>query len=218
MSFLTINNVRIAGLSACVPQKTEEILTLPIFKDIADAQKVIASTGIERKRIVESGVTASDLSVEAASKLIDKLKWDRASIDCLIYVCISRDFIAPMTSCILQDKLGLSNQCLVLDIPAGCAGWVYGMSVLSSILSHKTLKRGLLICSETNSLNRSAKDRTVRPLFGDAATVTALEYADIGVIGEGEITAVKLANAMEKNTPLSEVKGIVYKNPRGGAG
>jgi 3-oxoacyl-[acyl-carrier-protein] synthase-3 len=50
------------------------------------------------------------------------------------------------------------------------------MSNLASLLSHGQLKRGLLVCAETNSLNRSPKDKTVKPLFGDAATVTALEY------------------------------------------
>jgi transcriptional regulator with GAF, ATPase, and Fis domain len=35
-----------------------------------------------------------------------------------------------------------------------------------------------LICAETNSLNRSANDKTVKPLFGDAASVTALEYTE----------------------------------------
>jgi 3-oxoacyl-[acyl-carrier-protein] synthase-3 len=38
------------------------------------------------------------------------------------------------------------------------------------------MKRGLLVCAETNSLNRSPKDKSVKPLFGDAATVTALEF------------------------------------------
>jgi 3-oxoacyl-[acyl-carrier-protein] synthase-3 len=180
MSFLTVKNVKITGLSACVPSNTEENLTLPIFKNRAEAEKVILSTGIERKRIVGQGVTASDLSVKAAEKLIDELNWERSSIDCLIYVCISRDFVAPMTSCILQDRLGLSNDCCVMDIPFGCSGWVHGMSVLSSMLSHGGLRRGLLICAETNSLNRSAKDKTVKPLFGDAATVMALEYASEG--------------------------------------
>lgn len=32
MSALTVNNVRVAGLSACVPEKVEENLTLSILK------------------------------------------------------------------------------------------------------------------------------------------------------------------------------------------
>jgi len=176
MSFLTIDKVKIVGLAACVPPTVEENLTLPIFADESEAKRVIASTGIERKRVVKPGTTASDLSFQAINRLLDKLQWSADSIDALIYVCTSRDYIAPITSAILQDRLGFRNDCYCLDLPLGCSGWVYGMSNLSSLLSHGQLRRGLLVCAETNSLNRSPKDKTVKPLFGDAATVTALEY------------------------------------------
>lgn len=176
MAYLTINKVKMVGLAACVPPTIEENLSLPIFADKSEAEKVIASTGIERKRVVKPGTTASDLSFQAIQLLLDKMEWEANSIDALIYVCTSRDYIAPITSAILQDRLGFRNDCYCLDLPLGCSGWVYGMSNLSSILSHGQLKRGLLVCAETNSLNRSPKDKTVKPLFGDAATVTALEY------------------------------------------
>lgn len=176
MSFLTIEKVKMVGLAACVPPTIEENLTLPIFSDRSEAEKVIASTGIERKRVVKPGTTASDLTYQAVTKLLDKMEWSADSVDALIYVCTSRDYIAPITSAILQDRLGFRKDCYCLDLPLGCSGWVYGMSNLSSLLSHGQLKRGLLVCAETNSLNRSPKDKTVKPLFGDAATVTALEY------------------------------------------
>lgn len=176
MSRLTIHNVSIKGMSACVPSAIERNADLPIFSSPQEAEKVIASTGIQEHRAVSDGVTASDLSVKGVEQLMDSLKWDKADIDCLFYVCTSRDFTAPQTACILQDRLGLRNDCFVMDLPLGCSGWIYGMSVISSMMSHGTFKRGLLIAAETNTRNRSKNDRTVRPLFGDAATVTALEF------------------------------------------
>lgn len=176
MSKLTINNVCIAGMSACIPSTIEENISLPIFKDESEAQKVIASTGIERRHVVSPGTTASDLSVKAVDQLLADLGWSSTDVDCLAYVCTSRDFIAPQTACILQHRLGLRQDCCVFDLPFGCSGWVYGMSIIGSLISHGTLKKGLLIASETNSLNRSADDRTAKPLFGDAATVTALIF------------------------------------------
>ncbi len=176
MSKLTIENVSIAGMSACVPPIIEENISLPIFKDKNEAQKVIASTGIERRHVVTPGTTASDLSVMAVNRLLSDLGWASTDVDCLAYVCTSRDFIAPQTACILQDRLGLRQDCCVFDLPFGCSGWVYGMSIIGSLMSHGTFKKGLLIAAETNSLNRSADDRTVKPLFGDAATVTALIF------------------------------------------
>lgn len=176
MSYLTIKNVCVAGMAACVPSKIEENVMLPLFENEKEAQKIISSTGISRKHVVEQGTTASDLAFEAANKLIKDLGWEKTSIDLLVYVCQSRDYIAPMTSCILQDRLGLSNECCVFDVPLGCCGFVHGLSIASSMLSHGGLKRGLLINAETNSLNRSPLDRSVKPLFGDAGTVTALEF------------------------------------------
>lgn len=193
MSFLTIKNVEIAGLSACVPPDIEENSALPIFETEEEAKKVVLSTGIERKRIVREGTTSSDLAVPAIETILESLGWSKDSIDCLVYVSQTRDFIAPITSAIIQGRIGLRNDCFCIDLPMGCSGWVYGLSNICSLLSHGDLKRGLLVCAETSSTNRSKRDKTVRPLFGDAATVTALEfnenapaiYFDFGVDGKG---------------------------------
>lgn len=176
MSKLTFKNVKIVGMAACVPSTVEENLTLPIFKDEVEAKKVIASTGIERRRVVSPVTTASDLTVKAVNKMLEDLGWKAQEVDCFIYVCTSRDFIAPQTSCILQDRLGLRNDCYVMDLPLGCSGWIYGFSTIGSLMSHGCFKKGLLVAAETNSINRNAKDRSVKPLFGDAATVTAIEF------------------------------------------
>lgn len=176
MSEIKVPDVRIVGLSACVPATVEDNLELPIFSSRQEAEKVVASTGIRFHRRVDDSVTASDLSVKAVEELLDKLGWSVDDVDCLFYVSTSRDFIAPQTACILQDRLGLRQDCFVADLPFGCSGWVYGMSIAGSMMSRGTFKKGLLIAAETNTRNRSMKDRTVRPLFGDAATVTALEF------------------------------------------
>ncbi len=176
MSTLTTKNVKIVGLSACVPPTIEENTELSIFESAEEAQKVIESTGIERHHIVDVGTTASDLSIQAIQKLVDDLGWKMDSIDILLYVCTTRDYFQPMTSPIMQDRLGMRQDSFVMDLPMGCAGWVYGMSVAGSLMQTGNLKRGLLVCSETNTQSHGLNDRTCRPLFGDAATVTALEY------------------------------------------
>ena len=176
MSLLSFKRVKIAGLSACVPRQIEENIDLTIFSDRADAEMVIAATGIERRRVCRPGTTASDLAVPAVERLISELGWEKESIDSFVYVSASRDYIAPQTSCILQDRLGLSQGCFVLDLPLGCSGWIHGVATIGSLTAQGTFRRGLLVNAETNTKNRSPKDRTVRPLFGDAAAVTAFEY------------------------------------------
>lgn len=178
MSSLTTRNVKIVGLSACVPSTIEENVDLPLYSNKDEVLKIIESTGIERHRIVKSGTTASDLSIEAAKAAVADLGWTMDSIDLLLYVCTTRDYIQPMTSPMIQDRLGIRQDAFVLDIPQGCAGWIYGMSVAASLMQNGTLKRGLVINAETNTQSHNLNDRTSRPLFGDAATVTALEYSE----------------------------------------
>lgn len=176
MSQLTTNHVKIVGVSACVPKNIEENINLPLYEDKEEIRKIMESTGIERHRIVENGTTASDLSIKAVEKIVADLEWNIESVDLLLFVCTTRDYIQPMTSPTIQSRLGMRQDSYVLDLPLGCAGWVYGMSMATALMTCGTIKRGLLVCAETNTQSHNLNDRTSRPLFGDAATVTALEY------------------------------------------
>ncbi len=217
MSKLTTSKVRMVGMSACVPSTIEENLKLSIFADESEAAKVVASTGIERHRKAADDCTASDLSVKAVERLLTDLGWTPEDVDCLFYVCTSRDYIAPQTSCILQARLGLREDCYVMDLPLGCSGWVYGVSVITSMMSHGTFKKGLLIAAETNTRNRNPKDRTVRPLFGDAATVTAFVYDEaynkpynfvFGVDGSGAEAVMAPYGGMRNPTTIESLQEV----------
>jgi 3-oxoacyl-[acyl-carrier-protein] synthase-3 len=175
MAFLSIPNVRIKGLSVCVPKIIEENISLPLFAE-GEALRVIESTGIERRRIVSQGTTTSDLCAKAAERLLIDLKWNNSDVDCLVFVSSSRDFITPPTSCILQHTLNLRQDCYTIDIPCGCPGWLYGLSVISSLLNTGSMKKGLLLVGDTSTTLNSSKDKSTRPLFGDAGTATAIEF------------------------------------------
>lgn len=177
MAHQIIKNVEIVGVTTCVPADVEENIGLPFFKE-GEAEKVIASTGIERRRIAPADVTTSDLCCQAAGKLIAELGWEKEQIDALILVSQTQDYILPATSCVLQHRLGLPLSCCTFDISYGCSGWVYGLSVISSMLSTGVMKKALLLVGDTPSKFKSRKDKTSWPLFGDAGTATALEYRE----------------------------------------
>ncbi|MBR4379779.1 MAG: ketoacyl-ACP synthase III [Bacteroidaceae bacterium] len=177
MAYQIIKNVSVAGITTCVPKNVEENTSLPFFKE-GEAEKVILSTGIERRRIVSPGVTSGDLCSKAAEDLIQGLGWDKEEIDCLVFVSQTHDYILPATSCVIQGKLGLPNSCCCFDISYGCSGWVYGLSVISAMISGGVMKKGLLLVGDTTSTFKSAKDKTARPLFGDAGTATAIEFKE----------------------------------------
>lgn len=176
MATFTVKNVAIKGIAACVPNMVSENESLTILgKEGSDS--FIRTTGIERRRIVSKETCTSDLCCEATERLLQELEWSKDSIDCLIYVTQTPDYILPATSCTLQNKIGLTTDCYTLDISLGCSGWVYGMSVITALLSSGGMKRGLLLAGDTISKLCSVNDKSTYPLFGDAGTVTALEYS-----------------------------------------
>ena len=118
------------------------------------------------------------MCLHAAEKLIADLKWDKSDIECLILVTQTPDYILPATACILQNRLGLPEECYALDISLGCSGWVYGMSVISSLISSGNMKKGLLLAGEIAHLHSNPLDKSTYPLFGDAGTATAIEFKD----------------------------------------
>jgi 3-oxoacyl-[acyl-carrier-protein] synthase-3 len=177
MAYQKIENVRISGISACVPKAVVSNLNSPVFPSDVDAAKFILTTGIKERRIASSDICSSDLCYNAAEKLIGELGWDRKEIDCLVFITQTPDYIVPATSCILQDRLGLSSECYSFDVTLGCSGWVYGVSIMGSLLSAGNFRKGLLLVGETTTKTKSPTDKSTFPLFGDAGTATCMEYS-----------------------------------------
>lgn len=175
MAFLKIPNVSIKGISACVPPKVEENKDIPFYTP-EEAEKVIETTGIERRHVVSNGITASDLCLKAGEKLIADLGWEKDTIDAIGYVTQMPDYINHPTGFVIHEKLGLSQECLVLDIFHGCPGWVVGLSAITSMMSRGDLKRVIMFDGDISTAWNYAKDRESKPLFGDCGTAVALEY------------------------------------------
>lgn len=169
-----MTDVRIAGVSACVPKITEsnrEYDWIPM----KERELLIKTIGVETRHKAVIGQTASDLCFQAAQQLMNRLGWQPGEIELLIFVSQSRDFLIPSTSAILQDRMKLPQSCLTLDINLGCSGYVYGLSVIGSMMKTTGLKKALLLVGDISSLTCSYQDKSTYPLFGDSGTATALE-------------------------------------------
>jgi 3-oxoacyl-[acyl-carrier-protein] synthase-3 len=170
-------------MSAGVPKEIEENARYPLF-DNKNLEAFIATTGVERRRMCPPEVCTSDLCQAAAETLMADLGWNKEEISILVLVTQTPDYLQPATSPILQHKLGLGKDCYTSDVCSGCSGWVYGMSIISSLLTNlhsftdanPVNHKALLLVGETNSKCVSPEDRSMYPLLGDAGTVTALEY------------------------------------------
>ncbi len=170
MAYLELNNFKIAGISAGVPRRIVNNLDKKEISKDYDAAAFIATTGVLERRL-DDKYTTSDLCYAAAEQLINDLKWDKSEIDAIIFVSQTTDYYLPATSCILQERLGLTKECYAEDIVLGCSGWVYGLSNIGSLMTNGHIKKALLMAGDGK---RHIK--TDDPLFGHAGTVTALEY------------------------------------------
>ena len=175
MANFTIQNVVLTGVSAAVPSLIRKNIDNNFFsKD--DLQKFIDNTGVKEFRVANKETTTADLGLEAAEKLISEMDIDKNEIDVLIFVSQTPDYLnIPNTAPILQHKLGLPISCLAFDIPLGCSGFVYGLSVLGSIMQNPSFRKGLLICGDTLSKIVSLEDKSTSLLFGDGAAAAILE-------------------------------------------
>ena len=169
--------MNIAGIAACVPPKLVENRDSNLFDDPKELERYINTIGVERRYVADDGICASDLCKVAADRLIEDMGIDKFEIGCLIMVTQTPDYIFPATACILQDRLGLPTNCMSFDITMSCPGWIYGLSVMSSILSAGKIKKGLLLVGETSTKAKSPYDH-VNLLAGDAGTATILEYKE----------------------------------------
>lgn len=175
MALLTVHHIAIKGIAATVPEYFEKNIDYD-WISLAEREMLIKTTGIEKRHIASDSVCTSDMCMASAEKLIHDLKIDKSEIDVLIFVSQSPDYFLPATSIILQNKMGLSKNTLAFDIQLGCSGYVYGLSVIGSLMSNGKFKKGLLLVGDKSSFSQSRKDKSTYPIFSDAGTATLLEY------------------------------------------
>lgn len=179
MAVFSINNVSINGVAACVPVSVESNLEYDWISP-EERNLLIKTTGVLNRRITNKESFASDLCFTAAKKLLTESHTDPSEIEIIIFVSQSKDYILPSSAIILQDRLGLPKSCLAFDVPLGCSGYVYGLSIIAGIMNSARLKKGLLLAGDTSSLSLNWKDKSAYPLFGDAGSATLLEYNENG--------------------------------------
>jgi 3-oxoacyl-[acyl-carrier-protein] synthase-3 len=174
MALATTSQTRIAGIHTCVPSRRFNNLTDPVEFSREEVLKVTGMAGIRERRIAGDGVCSSDLCAAAARSLLSRLDWPADSVDALIMVTQSPDYFLPSSSCIVQQRLGLSDRCATFDVGLGCSGYPYGLW-LGAMMIQTGLRRVLLVHGETPTRFVDPADRSVSLLFGDAGSATALE-------------------------------------------
>jgi 3-oxoacyl-[acyl-carrier-protein] synthase III len=177
MAESTIAGVRIAGVVSCAPKTT--------FDNVADAaqfprdevRKVVGMAGVAKRRVTTPDQCSSDLCIAAAVKLLADLGWERSSVDGLILITQTPDYLLPSTACVVHKRLELGDGCAAFDVGLGCSGYPYGLWLGHMMVAAGGLRRVLVLHGETPTKFTHETDRATYLLFGDAGSATALERA-----------------------------------------
>ena len=172
--FGSFDNVDFKGIIAAIPRNFVETDSYEDKFGASTVKKFKKAVGVLKRPVAIPEQTTSDLCYAAADKLIEHLSWDRDTIDAIVFVTQTPDYFLPASACVLQHRLGLSEECLAFDINLGCSGYIYGAYVACSLIQGG-IRRVLLLTGDVLNTKKSDDDRSVAMLFGDAGTATALE-------------------------------------------
>jgi 3-oxoacyl-[acyl-carrier-protein] synthase-3 len=171
-------NAKIIDVAVYMPEKVLTNYELSSLYPDWSANKIFEKTGILERRIADEKQTAGDMAFEAASSLFKQGLVTADDVDFVILCTQAPDYILPTTACILQSRLGIRKKSGAIDINLGCSGYVYGLSVAKGLIETGAAKCILLLTADTYSKYIHPMDKSVRTLFGDAATATAIIAED----------------------------------------
>ncbi len=173
-----LKNVGIKGIACAVPDNIKKSEEYNEIFGAENVQKFINMTGVKTRYVALPEQCTSDLCYAAAKNLLNKLAWEPSSIDALILITQTPDYSVPATACVLQHRLGLSEDCLAFDVNLGCSGYVYGIWLASIMISTQDINRVLLLVGDTSNFGINQNDSATAMIFGDGGTATALERSE----------------------------------------
>lgn len=177
------DGIKIAGIAAAVSDNWEsisDVLGTMNEEDRALAEKFTKNTGVKGRYNAGKYQTTSDFCYAAAKKILEDKNIDPKDIGILVFVTQTHDYPLPATACVLQDRLGLSQDCIAFDVNLGCSGFSHGISIVSSLMKNSNANKALLLCGDTSAREQSHRisvkhSNSARLLFGDSGTATLLE-------------------------------------------
>ena len=175
---------KIIGTGSCLPPNrvtNQDLEQMLAQKGLETSDEwIVSRSGISARLYAAADVFSSDLGTTAALAALDMAGLSPNDIDLIILATSTPDYLGgfPSTACVVQQKLGITNECAALDVQAVCSGFVYAVSVADSFIKSGMHKRVLVIGAEVFSRILDFNDRTTCVLFGDGAGAVVLAASD----------------------------------------
>ena len=169
---------KITALGCYTPPKLLTNADLEKMVDTSDLW-IRERTGITERHIVEKGVAASDLALEASKLVLEQRSLKPTDIETIIFATVTPDTFFPATACVLQHKLGAVGA-WGFDLSAACCGFLFALATGSQLVTSGRQKKVLVVGADIMSSIINYEDRATCVIFGDGAGAVLLEPSEPG--------------------------------------
>ena len=174
------NNVTLKGSSSYLPKKV--LSNAEISQKVSTSDEwIFSKLGIRERRISDSEETVSEMGYRAALLVLEKTGIDKEDLDMIIVATSSPEKISPSTASTIHSKLGIEKNIPAFDVNAVCSGFIYAITLGSSLISSKGFKNILIIATESYSTHTDFNDQH-SVFFGDGAGAVVLGESERGWI------------------------------------
>ncbi len=169
---MTAQNAGIIGMGHSYP---EGILTNADLEKMVETNDewITTRTGIKQRHKAADNEYTSQFAVASARQAMDRAGIEPKDIDIIICATTSPDQILPSTGCLIQAELGCDNAA-GMDVFAACSGFIYGISMVESMIRTGQIRYALVIGAEVLTKYVDYTDRTTCVIFGDGAGCAVL--------------------------------------------
>ena len=172
----TLTYAHIVGWGKYVPPKVMTNADISKIVDTSD-EWIVPRTGIRERRIAGPKESAFTMGYAAARAALDKADILPTEVGLIICATATPEHTFPSTASLIQDALGATHAG-AFDLSAGCAGFVYALSIGAQVIQGGGHQVVLVIGSETLSRIINWKDRGTCILFGDGAGAVVLQASE----------------------------------------
>ena len=166
----------IVGWGMYIPEKV--LTNDDLAKKVETSDTWIRSrTGIRERRVAAEKETTASMAIYAAREALDRARIRPSDVDLVIVATLTPEHVMPATACLVQDALGAKNAG-AFDLSAACTGFIYALSMASSMIQSGAIKVAVVIGAETMSRVIDWEDRSTCVLFGDGAGAVVLQASE----------------------------------------
>ena len=165
----------VKGISVTVPK--ERVIVKDLKFDGVNMEETIQLTGIKELRRVPSNMTTTDYCINSAERLFETLDIKPSEIDGVVFATPLGDYLTPGSGYIVQERLNLSSNCIIVDINQACAGYVNGLFQAFMLIQSNYCKN-VLVCAGDTASGINPKDKSMQVLIGDAGVTTIVSCGD----------------------------------------